>query len=301
MRKRDGDWCWLYSRHSVFSRDAAGNVKYMIGSAQDITNRKLAEISLQQTYEELLQATRLKDEFLATMSHELRTPLNAILGMTESLQEEVYGDINDRQIKALELIDQSGLHLLSLINDVLDIAKIESGQMQLQLTATSIISLCESSLKFIQPQALKKQIQVQINLPDIIPDIYVDERRIRQALINLLNNAVKFTPEGGQITLEAIYPLSRQSSASASNPHSDLQYIRLSVKDSGIGIEPKAIGKLFQPFIQVDSALNRKYEGTGLGLALVKRIVDLHGGEVGVTSEVGVGSCFFIDLPCRTH
>ncbi|MBD2188463.1 PAS domain-containing protein [Pseudanabaena mucicola] len=297
MRNISGEWRWLYSRYSVFSRDAMGKVKFMIGSAQDVTARKLAEISLQQTYEELLQATRLKDEFLATMSHELRTPLNAILGMTESLQEEVYGEMNDRQIRALELIDQSGLHLLSLINDVLDIAKIESGQMQLQLTATSIISLCESSLKFIQPQALKKQIQVQINLPDIIPDIYLDERRIRQSLINLLNNAVKFTPDGGQITLEAIYPLSTQSSASAS----DLQYIRLLVKDSGIGIAPKAIGKLFQPFIQVDSALNRKYEGTGLGLAIVKRIIELHGGEVGVTSEVGVGSCFFIDLPCRNH
>jgi PAS domain S-box-containing protein len=297
MRNNVGEWRWLYSRHSVFSRDAAGNVKYMIGSAQDITNRKLAEISLQQTYEELLQANRLKDEFLATMSHELRTPLNAILGMTESLQEEVYGDINDRQIKALGLIEQSGLHLLSLINDVLDIAKIESGQMQLQLTATSIISLCESSLKFIQPQALKKQIQVQTSLPDVIPDIYLDERRIRQSLINLLNNAVKFTPSCGQITLEVIYPLSRQTIASANDP----QYIRLLVKDSGIGIASKSIGKLFQPFIQVDSALNRKYEGTGLGLALVKRIIELHGGEVGVTSEVGVGSCFFIDLPCRTH
>jgi signal transduction histidine kinase len=130
MKNAQGEWRWLYSRHSVFSRDLEGQVKYTVGAAQDITERKLAEAQLQQTYEELLQVTRLKDEFLASMSHELRTPLNAILGMTEILQEEIYGSINEQQITSLQTIEHSGSHLLKLINDVLDVAKIESGQLK---------------------------------------------------------------------------------------------------------------------------------------------------------------------------
>ncbi|BBC23752.1 PAS domain S-box protein [Pseudanabaena sp. ABRG5-3] len=289
MKTAWGEWRWFFTRFTVFSRDAKGRVKCTIASAQDITARKLAEVQLQQTYEELVHATRLKDEFLAAMSHELRTPLNAILGMTESLQEEIYGSVNERQIKALTTIESSGLHLLELINDVLDVAKIESGQMHLELTPVSIHSLCESSLVFIQQQALKKKIQVQTILPPQLPPIYLDERRIRQALINLLNNAVKFTQLNGQVTLEVLWI--------RASPNSK-DYLRIVVRDTGIGIAPESIPKLFQPFIQIDSALNRRYEGTGLGLALVKRIVEMHGGEVGVTSEVGVGSCFIVNLPC---
>ena len=295
MRNTQGEWRWLYSRHSVFSRDLEGQVKYTIGAAQDITERKLAEAQLQQTYAELLQATRRKDEFLAAMSHELRTPLNAILGMTEILQEEIYGSINEQQMTALQTIETSGSHLLELINDVLDVAKIESGEVHLEMSNISIASLCESSILFIQQQARKKNIQVDRVLPSNLPNIHVDERRIRQALINLLNNAVKFTPTGGQVTLEAMYPAPYEDNALSNT----VEHIRLIVRDTGIGISPENILKLFQPFIQIDSALNRKCEGTGLGLALVKNIVKLHGGEVWVTSEVGVGSCFTIDLPCR--
>ena len=295
MKNTQGEWRWLYSRHSVFSRDLEGHVKYTVGAAQDITERKLAESQLQQTYEELLQVTRLKDEFLAAMSHELRTPLNAILGMTEILQEEIYGSINEQQMTSLQTIEHSGSHLLELINDVLDVAKIESGQVHLEMSNISIASICESSLLFIQQQARKKNIQVHKVLPSNLPNMHVDERRIRQALINLLNNAVKFTPTGGQVTLEAIYPAPYEDHA----PSNTVEHLRLIVRDTGIGISPENILKLFQPFIQIDSALNRKYEGTGLGLALVKNIVKLHGGEVWVTSEVGVGSCFIIDLPCR--
>jgi len=294
MKNAQGEWRWLYSRHSVFSRDLKGQVKYTVGATQDITERKLAEAQLQQTYEELLQVTRLKDEFLASMSHELRTPLNAILGMTEILQEEIYGSINEKQMTSLQTIEHSGSHLLELINDVLDVAKIVAGQVSLQMSTISITALCESSLVFIEQQARKKNIQVHLVLPSNLPNIYVDERRIRQALINLLNNAVKFTPTGGQVTLEAIYPAPYED-----NAPSRAEHLRLIVRDTGIGISPENILKLFQPFIQIDSALNRKYEGTGLGLALVKNIVKLHGGEVWVTSEVGVGSCFIIDLPCR--
>ncbi len=262
---------------------------------QELKERKQAQQQLTErnqqlaiSNEEIMRSARLKDEFLANMSHELRTPLNAILGMTEGLQEQVFGNINQRQLKALQTIDRSGSHLLELINDILDLSKIESGHIELEIAPASTPILCKASLAFIKQQALKKNIAIEMQLPSDLPDLLVDERRIRQVLINLLNNAVKFTPEGGRITLEV--------SQLSETP----QYLRIAIIDTGIGISPENIGKLFKPFVQIDSALNRKYAGTGLGLALVKRIVELHGGEVSLTSEVGLGSCFAIDLPCVT-
>ncbi|AFY99619.1 ATP-binding protein [Calothrix sp. PCC 6303] len=249
-------------------------------------NRQLQEMnrSLEKTNEELIQSTRLKDEFLATMSHELRTPLNAILGMTEALQDEIFGDINEKQLQALATVERSGNHLLELINDILDVSKILSGQIELNYTNTAIIPLCQQSLEFIQPQAARKSIQLKSKFSVDLPDFRIDERRIRQVLINLLNNAVKFTPEGGAITLEAIYPIKIKQR----------NYLQIFVKDTGIGIASEDIQRIFEPFIQLDSNLNRKFEGTGLGLTLVRRIVELHGGEVSLTSELGVGSCFAI-------
>ncbi|MEB3226068.1 MAG: HAMP domain-containing sensor histidine kinase [Synechococcus sp.] len=227
------------------------------------------------------------------MSHELRTPLNAILGTTEILQEEIYGPITPKQDQALTTIDQSGTHLLELINEILELATIEAGQFELELDATAIAHLCESSLVFLKSQAQKKQIKLTLECPPDLPQFYLDERRIRRALINLLSNAVKFTPSGGQVKLRVTYPVPGDTS------HDSLSYLRLQVEDNGIGIDPKNFQALFEPFIQVDRALNRQHEGTGLGLALVKQIVELHGGQVRVTSEVGAGSCFMIDLPSQ--
>jgi PAS domain S-box-containing protein len=259
------------------------------GIFRDIRDRKQYEATLEHTNQELRRATRMKDEFLANMSHELRTPLNAILGMTEALQEQVFGEINPKQNRSLDTIYNSGNHLLALINDILDVAKIEAGQMDLDLTLFSVHSLCQSSLVFVKQQALKKNLHLITDLPPQGVRVYGDERRLRQVLINLLNNAVKFTPAGGQITL-AVKPL-----VGADSPiPAPLQF---AVIDTGMGISPADQAKLFQPFVQVDSALNRKYEGTGLGLALVKRIVELHGGAVALTSTLGVGSCFSLTLP----
>jgi signal transduction histidine kinase len=258
---------------------------------RDITDAKQFEFERLQN-EELLRATRLKDEFLANMSHELRTPLNAILGMTEVLSEKILGAINERQIKALQTIQSSGSHLLELINDILDVAKIESGQIELDCQPTAVIPLCQSSLTFVRQQAITKHIQIKTKWQNDLPNLLVDERRMRQVLINLLNNAVKFTTDGGQITLEVTLTSQEDPLLGMRN------YLQIAIADTGIGISPENIPKLFQPFMQIDSALNRKYQGTGLGLALVKRIVELHGGTLGLTSEVGVGSCFTIGIPC---
>ena len=274
-------------------KSAQGEIEFFSFIMRDIQTRKEYEQKLELTNAELLRATRLKDEFLANMSHELRTPLNAILGMTEGLQEKVFGTINPEQLKALQTIERSSSHLLSLINDILDLAKIGAGQLELDCSAIAVASLCNSSLAFIKQQALNKRIQLESKLPPHLPYLLVDERRIRQVLINLLNNAVKFTPEGGQIILE-VTPLRPPQTIDPLPP----PFLELAVIDTGIGIAAENIDKLFQPFIQIDGALNRQYEGTGLGLSLVKRLVELHGGQVGVTSELGVGSRFTMTLPC---
>jgi len=247
-----------------------------------------------------LLPARLKDEFLANMSHELRTPLNAILGMTEGLQEQVFGKISERQLKALQAIQSSGSHLLELINDILDLSKIAAGQIELDCALTSVNHLCQSSLTFVRQQAMQKRIQIHTKIQTNLPDLMVDERRIRQALINLLSNAVKFTPAEGSITLE-VSRLRSITSFPEENKEEAKEYLKIEVIDTGIGIAAENIQKLFKPFVQIDSALNRQYEGTGLGLSLVKQMVELHGGKVGLTSELGIGSRFFIELPYSSN
>ena len=176
-------------------------IKY-IGVVIDVTERKEIETELYLKNQELMRATRLKDDFLANMSHELRTPLNAILGNSEILTEQIFGALNTRQLKEIATIENSASHLLDLINDILDIAKIEAGETSLELNPTDLKNLCQSVLTFVQQQAYKKNIQLFTDFPPELPSLLVDQRRIRQALINLLNNAVKFTPEGGKITLQ---------------------------------------------------------------------------------------------------
>ncbi|MFN7716784.1 MAG: PAS domain S-box protein [Pseudanabaenaceae cyanobacterium] len=295
-----GEIRWIHDR--AFPMQGESSQVYLIaGIAEDITVRKVWESQLQYTNAQLARATRLKDEFLASMSHELRTPLNAILGMAEGLQEHVFGELNDRQMKSIQTIERSGTHLLALINDILDLSKVESGQVQLSLTSNAVPLLVQSGLTFIQQQARKKRIEITTKIPPQLPYVEVDQLRIHQVLINLLNNAVKFTPEGGKITVTVAYPcpplpplrnIDTEDLASRKG-----NFIRISIIDTGIGIAPENINKLFQPFVQIDSALNRQYEGTGLGLALVKRLVELHNGQINVSSEVGRGSCFTFDLP----
>ncbi len=246
--------------------------------------RRKAEQELQVTNAELIRANRLKDEFLANMSHELRTPLNSILGLTEGLLQEVYGKLNSKQMHYLQTIERSGKHLLELINDILDLAKIEAGATVLNLSEVNIFQLCEATLAFVRPQALRKGIHLSLEIAVPLETMIADERQLRQLLLNLLSNAVKFTNSGGSVLLR----VSQQG-----------DMISFAVSDTGIGIAEADMPKLFKPFSQVDSNLTRRYSGTGLGLALVKRIAELHGGTVSVTSKLGEGSCFTALIPSQ--
>lgn len=273
--------------------DDIGQALHIVGIIFDVTEIKQTEEKLRKINErltianaELARATRLKDEFLANMSHELRTPLNSILGLSEVLQERTYGDLTEQQHHALTTIQTNGQHLLELINDILDLAKIESGKLDLQMIPVSVQQLCRSTIPFIQQQAFKKQISFTLELSPDLTYIELDERLMRQVLINLLTNAVKFTPNGGTVILKVEGNAAEQT-------------LSFSAIDTGIGIAPENIDKLFQPFVQIDSNLSRRYAGTGLGLALVRRIIELHKGSVTVRSIVDQGSQFTVVLPWK--
>ena len=228
-------------------------------------------------------AARSKDQFLAGMSHELRTPLNAVLGLAEILQEEIYGPLNPKQLASLRTIEGSGRHLLSLINDILELARLGTVGFKQDVADVDLPELCQASLALVTAQATKKEILLNCEVSPEITRIRTDARRLKQVLVNLLGNAVKFTNRGGAIGLAVALADSGQ--------------LRIEVWDTGIGITAADCGRIFAPFVQVESTLSRKYEGTGLGLALVQQLVHLLGGEVGVESEVGKGSVFWVELP----
>jgi signal transduction histidine kinase len=254
-------------------------------------------INLEQANIELIRVTKLKDEFLSNMSHELRTPLNGILGMSECLLEEVFGTINQNQKDAIETIQNSGNHLLELIKDMLDVSKIMAGMLKLDIKTVSIADLCNSSLELAKQQSLKKQIQLTTSVFSNTEVIAVDKSRIRQVLVNLLDNAVKFTPPGGKVGLDVRIVDDPSKELAITHLVANSCWIKFSVTDTGIGINPRDLGKLFQPFVQIDSGLSRKYGGSGLGLLIVKQLVELHGGYVDVTSQIDQGSCFTVYLP----
>ena len=232
----------------------------------------------------LARALRVKDEFLANMSHELRTPLNAILGLSESLSEQVAGPLNEKQSRYLSTINESGHHLLALINDILDLAKIEAGQITLDINKVDINSVCQASLRMIKQLAQKKNQEVIFEIDPDFGLMWADERRLKQMIVNLLSNAVKFTPESGRLGLEI-------------HGDRDGNKVSISVWDHGIGIRESDMPRLFQSFVQLDSGLAREATGTGLGLALVAQMAQMHGGSVAVESQVGQGSRFTIMLP----
>ena len=226
-----------------------------------------------------------KDEFLATMSHELRTPLTAVLGLSEALDTGVYGEVNERQQRAIRVILQSGRHLLHLINDLLDLSRIEAGHLELQLEPCYLNLVCQSCISLLSEIVKSKNQEIVLDAPQSVV-LSADTRRLHQLLLNLLSNASKFTPEDGVIYLRV---------AAAA----EAQTVTIEVADTGIGIAEEDQERIFEPFVQLDSRLARQYTGTGLGLALVKRIAMLHGGHVAVFSEPDQGSRFVVTLPWR--
>jgi two-component system, NtrC family, sensor kinase len=230
-------------------------------------------------------ANRHKSEFLANMSHELRTPLNAIIGFSEVLGERMFGELNEKQAEYTEDILSSGRHLLSLINEILDLSKVEAGRMELELAAFDLPLAIDNARTFVRERATKHGIKLDVTVDDRLGEFVGDERKIKQILLNLLSNAVKFTPEGGRIGINA-----RQADGS----------VEISVSDTGIGISPEDQAKIFEEFRQVGGDYAHKREGTGLGLTLAKKFVELHGGKIRVESEVGKGSIFSFSLAERS-
>jgi signal transduction histidine kinase len=236
---------------------------------------------------ELEAANRHKSEFLANMSHELRTPLNAIIGFSEVLTEQMFGEVNDKQMEYLQDIHASGHHLLSLINDVLDLAKIEAGRMELDLSCFDLGLLLDNSLTLVKERAQRNGLTLSLTVDDGLDEWVADARKVKQVVVNLLSNAVKFTPAGGRVVLAA-----KLLAVEGAAPQCEV-----SVADTGVGIAASEQALVFEEFRQASGDYLRKTEGTGLGLALARRFVELHGGRIGLVSEPGVGSTFSYTLP----
>ena len=306
-RARDGTLTVVsYNATTFHDRDRI--LQGVFAAARDMTELKVFEQTLQQKNIELEEASRMKSEFLANMSHELRTPLNAIIGFSEVLGDGLMGDMTDQQRGYIGDIYNSGKHLLSLINDILDLSKVEAGKMLLDLESVELSSLFGNSLSIIRGKAATRHVNLVMEGGEDLGSIRADGRKVKQIVYNLLSNAVKFTVDGGRVIMRAVrVPRADvgQLTHSGTGRSFDLpdnefaEFLKISVTDSGIGISPEELEHLFKPFSQVDSGLARKFEGTGLGLALVKLLVELHGGTVAVESAVGEGTRFTVWLPFR--
>jgi PAS domain S-box-containing protein len=279
---KDHRFVWALVSISIMS-STNGEPEYFLAMIEDITERKQTELELCESKEAAEAGSRAKSEFLATMSHELRTPLNAIMGLSQLLQQEMVGSLNDKQKEYVNCIYSSGEHLLALINDILDLSKVEAGKEELFLSKLLVQELCEYVISTVRDRAEEKGLQLVTEIDEKADTCIADERRVKQMLLNLLTNAIKFTP-AGKVCLEI---------------KKVPQGIKFTVSDTGIGIEQSQFKFLFEPFKQLDSRLNRQYEGTGLGLALTRKLARLHGGDVTVESILGKGSQFTLFLPDR--
>jgi len=283
----------------------------VFAAARDITERLLLDKALQDQNTELESAKSAaekanftKSEFLSNMSHELRTPLNSIIGFSEVLVDGLRGDLTPGQKEYVEQVLDSGRHLLSLINDILDLSKVEAGRMELDIEPLEIATVLCDSLSIVLEKAAEHRLDLRCEPGKDLGVLHADARKVKQILFNLLSNAVKFTPENGSVKLAA-EAVDRQRAArplpagmrTALPDSGQDRFIEISVTDSGIGIPAEGLGRLFEPFTQLESSLSRTQEGTGLGLAMVRMLAELHGGGVGVQSEEGKGSTFFAWLP----
>jgi PAS domain S-box-containing protein len=277
----------LPKRHwyeNVYSplEDEDANIMGLTLLLSDITERKEAEMALIQAKVLAENSNRTKSEFIANMSHELRTPLNSVIGFSQILAEEMFGDLNEKQMKHVSNIQRSGNHLLGLINDILDISKIESGNMKYEPENINLQKSINEVILLMEPMIKTKFMDFKFDMESENFEIYADKKKIEQIMYNLLSNAIKFTPNYGKVLI---------------NTTIIDDYIQISVSDTGIGIPLNEQQTIFYPFKQVESSENRTYEGTGLGLAIVKHFVEMHSGEIEVESEVGKGSTFTVTIP----
>ncbi len=306
-RARDGEETVVsYNATTFYDRDR--RLQGVVAVARDVTALKHFEEALQQKNVQLEEASSMKSEFLANMSHELRTPLNAIIGFSEVLRDGLMGEMTDQQRGFIGDIFASGQHLLSLINDILDLSKVEAGKMTLDLEPAQVSLLFANSLSIVREKAAAHNVRLKMDAAGDLESILVDARKVKQVVYNLLSNAVKFTNEGGQVTMHVgrvpRAEVGRLSGTRAGRrfPLADSEFqefLEISVTDNGIGISGDGLERLFRPFSQIDGGLARRFEGTGLGLAMVKRLVELQGGTVAVESAEGQGSRFTVWLPLR--
>jgi PAS domain S-box-containing protein len=284
--RQDQTSVWIHVSISLITgidREA----QYFLAMVEDITERKETDLKLKETRDVAEAGSRAKSEFLATMSHELRTPLNAIMGLSQLLQQEMLGELNEKQREYVTCIYSSGEHLLALINDILDLSKVEAGKEELSLVKLHIPDLCNYVISTVRDRAAAKQLDLTFTIDSQLESCIADERRLKQMLLNLLSNAIKFT-QSGAVSLKV------------QQVNKGINFI---VSDTGIGIDANNFKFLFEPFKQLDSQLNRQYEGTGLGLALTRKLARLHGGDITVESTLGSGSRFtlFISNPRTTN
>ncbi|MFJ2426714.1 PAS domain-containing sensor histidine kinase [Pseudomonas sp. NPDC087804] len=299
----------VVSYNAATFHDRDRKLQGVFAAARDVTERKRFERTLEEKNIELERASHMKSEFLATMSHELRTPLNAVIGFSEALKDGMVGDMTETQREYINDIFNSGQHLLSLINDILDLSKVEAGMMELELEPVELQSVLSNSLLIVREKAALQSIQLKLETDGDLGSIELDLRKTKQIVYNLLANAVKFSAPGGVVTL-AVRKVSREEVGVLGGdwpvhafqiPESDFElFLELSVSDTGIGIAESNMDKLFRAFSQIDSSLARRFEGTGLGLAMVKQLTELHGGSVAVASLEGAGARFVAWLPIRS-
>jgi PAS domain S-box-containing protein len=296
--RKDGQWIWLHDR--ALTTQPRQGIRCADGIFLDVTQRRLAEAAAQHTKEAAESANLAKSQFLANMSHELRTPLNAIIGFSEILSDKTFGDLNVRQLKYSNNILSSGRHLLQLINDILDLAKVEAGRVELMRNTFAVTKALHEVQTIVKTLANKKGISLEFEVGANLPVLYADEAKFKQVMYNLLSNAIKFTPDGGRVTVTAAFQNEANGDArAASNIALAGEALRVAVTDTGIGIQARDQARVFKEFEQVDSSYGRRQQGTGLGLALTKRLIELHGGRIWVESEgiEGKGSIFTFLIP----
>lgn len=302
VRRSNGEVRWVLEKCSHES-EGQGPIIRSVGMVLDITERKLGEIALKEARDAAEAASRAKSDFLASMNHELRTPLNVVIGFSEVLSERMFGELNEKQKKCVENIMDAGKRLLSLINDILDLSRMESGKMDLEPSSVQVKQLLENIRVLIREKIYKHHLKVEIIASD---GLYVsaDERMLKQIMFNLLSNAVKFTPDGGSIDVwaETVDPRDIHCPVDWDGQDSENggQWLQVRVSDTGIGIRPEDQGRLFRAFEQLDSGSGRRYLGSGLGLSLCRKFVEMHGGRIWVESEgEGKGSTFLFVIPQR--